>query len=61
MGIVDRAFRAGASMPTTMIPRQSLISGDGSIRKLADEGMNTNLAAVWLILIPVIVVLVYTK
>ena len=54
MGIV----RCASGMPSSMIPRQRLVGGDASISQLADEAVNTDLPAIRLVLIPMIVVLV---
>lgn len=48
-------------MPASMIPRKSLICGNCSVRQLSDEGMNTDLTATGLILIPVVVILVFAQ
>jgi len=43
-------------MPAAMIPRQSLIGGDGAVLQLAYETMNADLPLVGFILIPVVAV-----
>ena len=48
-------------MPTSMIPRQGLISSDFSISQLSNESVNTDLTAAGLVLIPMIVVLVLAE
>lgn len=44
-----------------MIPRQRLVCSNRPVRQLADEGMDADLPAIGLILIPVIVVLVFAE
>jgi hypothetical protein len=54
MGIVGRA----ACVPATMIPRQSLIGGNGAISQLADKSVDADFSAAGVVGVPMIVVLV---
>ena len=53
--------RRTPSVPTTMIPRKRLISGDASVSQLTDEAVDADLPSVRLVLIPVVVVLIFTE
>ena len=53
--------RRTPSVPTTMIPRKRLVSGDTAVSQLADETVDADLPSVRLVLIPVVVVLIFTE
>ena len=48
-------------VPSTMIPRQSLVCGDSAVSQLANECVNADLSAAGMICVPVIAVLVLAK
>ena len=49
------------SVPTTMIPRESLVCGNRAVSQLADKGMNADLSAAGMLGVPMIAVLVFTE
>lgn len=56
-----RVVGAAAGVPSTVIPRESLVSGNGAICQFADESVDTNLSAAGMISVPVVVVLVLAQ
>jgi hypothetical protein len=56
-----RIIRISACMPAPMIPRQGLVSSNRTISQLPYKSMRTNLPSIWPILIPVVVILVFTE
>lgn len=58
MGIVDLAFRAGAAVPTAMIPWQGLVGCDTPVSQLADKSVNADLPTIRFVLILMVIVLV---
>ena len=48
-------------MPAAMIPRQRLISGDGTVGQLADETMDADLTTAGMVGVPMVVVLVLAQ
>ena len=57
MGVVC----AAACMPSSVIPRQRLVSGDAAVCQLADETMDAYLATAGVVGVPVVVVLVLAQ
>ena len=52
---------AAAGVPSTVIPRESLVSSNGAICQFADESVDTDLSAAGMIGVPVVAVLVFTE
>src|SRR5699024_163443 len=57
MGVVCTA----SGVPSTMIPRQSLVCGNRAVSQLANKGMNADLSATGMIGIPMIVILIFAE
>ena len=56
-----RIVRRTSCVPSAMIPRQRLIGCDAAVRQFADEAMDADLSAIRLILIPMVVVLIFSE
>ena len=56
-----RVIGAAAGVPSTVIPRQSLVCGNGAVSQFADESVDADFSAAGVIGVPVIAVLVFTE
>ena len=57
MGVVG----ATTGVPSTVIPRESLVSGNGAVSQFANESVDADFSAARVIGVPVIAVLVFTE